>query len=380
MVKLVLISIFFYINLKASDIYSNLSLKNAYIDNHSLFSYAEGYLELEHETQYFDLNIIGRGYYGLTDKEYRDTWFERFLISRKLDNLSFSLGKQVLNWGESDYFRVVNILNPVDLRDYYLSYLNNPQSVTKSLWSLKLDYVGIENFGVNFIFIPDFEMDNLPDVYTGFSNKNIEYFKSLDTIKPDSLNLKDSSFALKLDTSLYDNDIALYYYHGWNSSPIQISKKEKKIFRRDMIGASISREINYFVIRAESALYLNDAIQTSNNYKKLNIVKSLIGIDWVNQDLSISTQYLNTHSEVENMHEISLYIEEKFYNNNLVLSNISLHNFTTGVGLDEFKFKYRYTENINFYLGYDVFWGDEGVLSNYSSQNRLFFNLEFFIN
>ena len=126
--------------------------------------------------------------------------------------------------------------------------------------------------------------------------------------------------------------------------------------------------------------------QVNYGISEKDSIKNLIATDWNDDSYSISLQVLSTHIpsysnniiEDENTIEGTFYIEKRISNNDLVFSNLILNNFSTNTGINEFKIKYRYTDNINLYFGYDSFWGNEGILSGYLDQNRVFGNIKYF--
>ena len=53
----------------------------------------------------------------------RELWLHELYWRDGIEAWSWTLGKQQLTWGEADYFRVVDVVNAQDLRDYLLSYI-----------------------------------------------------------------------------------------------------------------------------------------------------------------------------------------------------------------------------------------------------------------
>jgi hypothetical protein len=343
-------------------------------------------LEYKNILNDFKINIISRGYFDFDKSEYHDLWFDEFTISKDYENFSFLLGKHQVNWGESDYLRVVNVINPINLRDYYLSYIEDYKKANSSQWMLQSEYLG-DDWGSTFLVIPDFESTVFPHSKTGFYNSSLSSYESISEDKPNKFDVKDTSIALKINKEIDSYDFAFYGYYGWNHTPLIISSFKKESFRRKVLGISLSNTLGEFVIRTDNAIYLDEKLQQVNyGISEKDSIKNLIATDWNDDSYSISLQVLSTHIpsysnniiEDENTIEGTFYIEKRISNNDLVFSNLILNNFSTNTGINEFKIKYRYTDNINLYFGYDSFWGNEGILSGYLDQNRVFGNIKYF--
>jgi len=390
MVKSILIIQFLVVSLFA-DFFGEIGTRSDYLlsPQGSQNTYTKVYSRLQYKTEYemFELNFLGRGYLGAEETSYHNAWIDELTISKEYENYSFLFGKHQVNWGESDYYRLVNVINPIDLRDYFLSYLEDYKKANISLWMLQNQYIADE-WSITLLLIPDFEETGMPQTETGFSNQQIELYNSLKSNQPKDFKLKDSSIAAKIESSIGENDVALYSYYGWNHTPVVISAEKKKNFRRKMLGATLSRVLDNIVLRLETSVSLNDVLQTSSfEVKKADVSKSLVGIDWSKGNNTINIQFLHTYIydgyqaemlDDKNFTELSVYMEANIYNNNITFSNLLLHKFNTQVGMNEFKIKYRYTDELNIYLGYDSFWGDEEMLSGYNEQNRFSLNLKYF--
>ncbi len=351
------------------------------------FSRVYGTVQYQSDLEQIALNVSARGYYGLEHPEYKDGWFDEVTLSTDIGDGSFLIGKHQVNWGESDYFRVVNVINPIDLRDYYLSYIEDYKSAVKSLWMLQGQYFA-DTWSATLIAVPDFEPLGLPKAQSGFSNDVIDAIQSLASETPDDFSIESTGAALRLSTTIGDNDVAAYLYYGWNPEMIVMSPRYKKAFRRKMVGASITRSVDTFVLRAETAYYPDETLQLETfGETKSDVLKTLIATDWSRGNAMASLQLVNTcicasyTSETavdQNVYEGSLYAEISTDNNNITFSDLTLHNFNTGVGMNELKVKYRLTDVLNVFAGADLFWGDKGVLAGYEKQNRAFVNLKYF--
>ncbi len=386
-----LLVLFSTITLLYAETSGNIGIKSDYIykNNSNKHTFSTLYSKLQYQTDVkeYEFNILARGYYSPEYPEYKKAWIDELTLSKNYNNYSFLVGKHQVNWGESDYYRVVNVINPIDFRDYYLSYLEDYKNANLSLWMIKGQYFADE-WSSTLLIIPDFKETGLPQKETGFSNMQITGYEALPSKDPSTFTLQNSSVAMRVSSTIGESDVAAYAYYGWNHSPIVISSFQKQSFRRKMLGASLTKSVSDFVVRIETALYLNEVMQLKGyGGQKGDLIKTLVGLDWSSGNSTINVQLLNTYIynsyslnmvEEKNTNEASIYLEKMISNNNITFSNLLLNNFNTRVGLNELKLKYRYTDSLDFYIGCDTFWGKEGVLSGYTDQNRMFFNLKYF--
>ncbi|HIP11806.1 MAG TPA: hypothetical protein EYG73_03705 [Arcobacter sp.] len=372
----------------ASEFDIELGFRSDYVTKTEEIAQKKVYYTLEYTNilNDFKINIISRGYFDFDKSKYHDLWFDEFTISKDYENFSFLLGKHQVNWGESDYLRVVNVINPINLKDYYLSYIEDYKKANSSLWMFQSEYTG-NDWGSSLLIIPDFESTVFPHSQTGFYNESLSSYESIQENNPNKFDIKDISVALKINKEIDNYDFSVYSYYGWNHTSLITSSLKKESFRRKVLGVSLSNTIGEFVIRTDNAIYLDEKFQEINyGTSEKDSIKNLIATDWNDASHSISLQVLSTHIlsysnniiEDEDTIEGTFYIEKRINNNNIVFSNLLLNNFSTNTGINEFKVKYRYKDNINLYFGYDSFWGNEGILSGYSNQNRVFGYIKYF--
>lgn len=154
----------------------------------------------------------------------------------------FRIGKQVVQWGETDGLRLTNLINPVDLRrgpsDVRFESTIIPIWLLRAEYNRALDSTAIQNFGVQFIFDPamnwrgnelmtpgnDYQGPWSPNVeltlplppppfgpgstpvYVGSLNSNIE--------EPDNFDSDFFSYGLRLTAETHGANIALMGFVG----------------------------------------------------------------------------------------------------------------------------------------------------------------------
>lgn len=303
------------------------------------------------------------------------------------EQYALTLGTQQVTWGEADYYRVLDIVNPLDIRDYLLTYIDEFSLAKQSLAMANLELFGDE-WMQQWLWVWQFEETLLPPSKSHFTTEALELFhqieRELPTVRPETFSIKDSSFGIRLSKDFEWADIGLYGYYGWNSEPVVTT--EIRWFRRKMLGISASRAVGSWVLRADGSVWLDDAV----GFDGIDVIKhhrghALLGADYNEQDYSISFQaYQNwvidssaaTRGSLQvPKSELALsgYVDYRFLSDDLTLSLLVLHSMETQVGLTEIKAEYRVRDDFTVTALADLFWGsyDKGLLGGYSDQSRL---------
>jgi hypothetical protein len=89
----------------------------------------------------------------------KDTdWLREAYIDFYSDYLDIRIGKQQVVWGTADGVKILDIVNPIDMREFNLELTRGLDAdVRIPLWMLKLEYSPTVNGTLQFLFIPDFE-------------------------------------------------------------------------------------------------------------------------------------------------------------------------------------------------------------------------------
>lgn len=133
-------------------------------------------LEVEYRlTENIHLFTIFRGWYDSvydTEATFRKRKYNRKHLSRTKDTdwlregyidfysqyLDIRIGKQQVVWGTADGVKILDIVNPIDMREFNLELTRALDAdVRIPLWMLKLEYAPTVNGTLQFLFIPDFE-------------------------------------------------------------------------------------------------------------------------------------------------------------------------------------------------------------------------------
>ena len=201
-------------------------------------------------SEYFEINLY-EGNVKVSD----------FLI-KKLD---FTVGKQRIQWGTADKVNVVDVLNPIDFANFFTfdpdyAYERRPQTALNFEY-----YIGMTS-KFQLVWLFQHQVAPLPYGYTFFT-KNFQGIDELTIAKSWENNISDTNLGLRFSTTLWNIDVALYYYKGNAAIPalhnLTVGEKIKAGFLYpglQMIAADLSGELWGMGFWAEAAYFVPEKV------------------------------------------------------------------------------------------------------------------------
>lgn len=135
-------------------------------------------LQLPHEWKlraspyvWYDFAYLINGfsrYTGAVKDEYEWEWNfqDSYIEGPLLDDVDLKIGRQVVNWGNSDSVRVLDVLNPLDNREPARADI---EDLRRSVGMAKLDWYLGPHWTLTGIAIPEIRFDDLPPVGSDFN-------------------------------------------------------------------------------------------------------------------------------------------------------------------------------------------------------------------
>lgn len=164
----------------------------------------EDELEVEDEEDYRAYVDLREGFLDLT--------FEK---------VDLRLGKQQVVWGSTDGFRVTDVVNPLDLREFGLAEFLDSRI---PLWMGKIDYYLTTDFSLQALIIP--EMQFVEPAHAGseyaFGSPEIPQgvVPIINAVKEPDESFENTEYGLKF-TGYYGGwDLTLNYLYTWDDEPI----------------------------------------------------------------------------------------------------------------------------------------------------------------
>ncbi|MCP3751629.1 DUF1302 family protein [Pseudomonas sp. SBB6] len=324
---------------------------------------------------------------------------------------TLTLGKQQVVWGQADGVTVLDIVNPMNYREFILE---DPEEARIPLWMANV-VVPVGPFDMQVLWIPD-------QTYTDFPNYNEGEFaiRSRRLIPQASAGLaipvnrrkaerpdrpfKDSDIGLALTTSVESWDFSLNYMYHYNDAPFfetrlalenmsPVIVVRERYERTHTFGASASTSINDFVLRSELAHATHRSVidydPTSVNGRfRTNETSYVVGLDYYGVTESVlSAQFyqsiLGDHNDdlprdkVDNIMTF-LYRKDLMHQRDTFEAQW-LTNINDGDGLVRLEYASKFSKSFKGTIGLDIFHGDpNGLFGQFHDNDRLQLKLDYF--
>lgn len=212
------------------------------------------------------------------------------------DFMDAKLGRQILTWGTGDYL-FINDMFPKDYVSFFIG--RNDEYLKKPSDAIKLSFYP-DKINIDFVVIPYFTPN------THAKGDRVSFFDSFQggiagltsdrhLISP-SFQMSNNEYALRFYRNLGSNEIAFYYFRGFDKSPRSYKDEAARQLyyeRLDVYGASIRGPILGGIGNVEAG-YVNSREDSNGNNRLIanSMFKAMIGYskDFGN-DLKIGFQY-----------------------------------------------------------------------------------------
>lgn len=239
---------------------------------------------LEHDFVYSDnerFSIAAEDQYGSR------AIIEEAYVSGELGLSFWSFGYQKVVWGEADDLRIVDVINPLDFKSFILFDIDDYRVAVPML---KVDYEYDNGDTLNFITTIEQRSNEYPASGAEFGNN---YYPNSESSEWGKYEL-----GLRYNMFVHDTDISLYAFHGYQDDPVlNATANERPDYSYEkfsMIGTSLSKPIDAFVLRTELAYFDNYTVNDSAlQHKDVNKLEALVGLDYRYKDWTTTVQYTN---------------------------------------------------------------------------------------
>jgi len=94
----------------------------------------------------------------LMSRTKQNDWLRECYLDYYSDRLDIRIGKQQVVWGTADGVKILDIVNPIDYREFNLELTRALDADVKiPLWMMKMEYSPTVNGTLQFLLIPDYE-------------------------------------------------------------------------------------------------------------------------------------------------------------------------------------------------------------------------------
>jgi len=310
------------------------------------------------------------------------------------------LGEQQIIWGKTDGLRLLDIINPLDLREFILDDFLDSRI---GLVAARLNYYPDPDTEqeIEFVVIPDpestetapknsrwafhtttppagFRVQTLPDELLNWSIKNVEY---------------GAAWRNNIDGW----DVSLNYFYSWNGTPNAfrqlspgIITLQLKRLRMHTIGGSFSNAFGAWVVRGELTTNLQEGINANgstfaDSVQRKTTINAALGAEWTGHNWTISPQFFIRHIqnwnnqllEPQNSGFWTLRIATDFMHEKLKPEMLFLADWSAGGWLARPKIAYDWSDNITSNLNADIFGGSRGFLGQFNQNDRVGFDVTY---
>ena len=301
-----------------------------------------------------------------------------------LGNLDVRLGKQFVVWGVLEGVRITDEINPMDFRELILPDLLDYRI---PLWMAKLDYYRPEA-SYQFLWIPDIRFHK--PAPPGSEWELLQEVPG--TRYPQSFNYKNSEFAYKVNTNLWDTELAFSYFYTWDDFPVIFRHAlldqsiDPQFFptytRLSMYGATFVKQLSSYILKGELAYVTgkyfavanadenHDGWLDKNGEFKRDHLRWGLGMDfnWQGADISPSiVQWIIFNYDPAIIQDqfdtgINLFIRKEYPDSSTIFSLLAIYL----VNLEEVylkpKWTFRITDHFQIGTGLDMFFGRSSQL------------------
>ena len=285
------------------------------------------------------------------------------------------IGRQITAWGKADGIRIADILCPQNLASLGTSnYSESRLGIDAIKGTLSGTY-----FSADAYWIPFFRPSALP--FESWNPLRKALIPSsvgavpvvLGDISKPELNIANSSYAARVSFWFPAIDFSLYGYYGFDDSPNLSYAPDMptkitvtgKYYRYGMAGFDLAVPAGAFVIRAESAFFIERALQLGQTSfggcERKNELRALAGIDWNKNGWMLTAQYYGdvVFAYVDSLardayeHGATANLSKTLFSETLTLSCTGLVRWNDLDGFAGLKAKYSLTDEISLALAFD---------------------------
>lgn len=313
-------------------------------------------------------------------------------------NLSYRVGKQQTVWGQADGLRVLDLVNPLDFREFILPDFEDRRI---PLWTVNMEYA-LGNSFLQILWIPDQTYADIPDAGATFEFTSPLVIPArppigvpatiLPTNKPSRV-VRDSDIGARLSSFINGWDLSFNYLYHYEDTPVvrrRISPTGVTVStdyeRSHLIGGSFSNTFDKITIRGELGYatgrhFITRLASDSDGVVQTDELSFVLGLDYQpTSNTLLSTQLFQgivfdhvpgvIRDKAEG--QISVLARHTFWNDRATFDLLAIQSLNDGDGLIQTGFDYELTSNLVVTIGAATFYGsDDGLFGQFNESSRI---------
>lgn len=204
------------------------------------------------------------------------------------DSSRLRLGRQQITWGQGDYFRVLDVFNPLDLREFLLPYLDDFALGRVTREMAVFDHQG-ETLEQQWVVGVDRARTRLAPSGTPFAMTALPPLPVLDNEPAQAVDI-----GWRGRFQLGDTDLALHVFEGWHPDTFyQLTPSftlSASAERRRLLGLAFARPMGDWVLRGDLARGLREPVATLTGPETVRQTQALLGLDYSVNDWTWNLQ------------------------------------------------------------------------------------------
>ncbi|MDT8376114.1 MAG: DUF1302 family protein [Mariprofundaceae bacterium] len=318
------------------------------------------------------------------------------------DAYDLRIGQQQIVWGKTDGLRMLDIINPLDMREFILDdFLDSRIGLVAARLNY-YTYLGGSEHELEFVVIPDAKVAETapPGSRWGFALPAVPAGITPVIASGSKPNwaAKNSEYGAAWRSNLSGWDLSLNWFYGWKDTPSlqkQLTGTSMLITpvysRMHTVGGSFSNAFGAWVVRGELAANINEGLNATGvtavtSVTQQTTLNGAVGIDYTANNWTINPQFFTrlitgwsqTIAEDRLSGFFTLRIATDYMNEKLKPEVIALFDWADAGWMLRPKASYEFTDHVKATLGADLFGGKAiGFFGQFADNDRIYGEIEY---
>jgi len=316
------------------------------------------------------------------------------------DAFDFRLGQQQIVWGKTDGLRMLDVVNPLDMREFILDdFLDSRIGLVAARLNWYPDTEMEQE--LELLVIPDAQPAQAAPVGSRWALKTPAAptglrVQQLASEQP-NWSAKNTEVGIAWRANVSGWDVSTNYFYGWKDTPNALRNMlpgvlqvKLKHFRMHTVGGSFSNAFGAFVVRGEMAAHVREGINAqgttfADTVQRKTTLNAALAVEWSRYNWTISPQFFIRHIngwnrgllESKNSGFWTLRIATDFMHESIKPEMLLLADWSAGGWLARPKVSYEWNDHITTTFGADIFGGTHGFLGQFSHNDRVYLESEY---
>lgn len=354
-------------------------------------------LEGKHEWAHgWAVRALGRARFEdrLAPEARRELDLRELVVSKRASSYTLNLGRQQVVWGKADGLRLLDVVNPLDLREFLFDDYTDSRI---PLWMANAElFRGDQSFQL--LVIPDLGFDR-PAPPGG------EFFAAPELLaQPLPLRFerlrrpadrpRNWEYGARWATLLGPLELTVNAFYGWNNQPqndLRLTAEGLAVVpravRSRLLGASGDLPIGPTVLRFEATFTADDRLPIATpdglgGFVRQRVWRHVLGLDWIHRNWLISPQWFEERvldpdprlAGGRRRTFLTLLVRRTFHQDRLTVQLFSVAGLEHGDRWIEPRLAYQFFGRLELAVGGDLLGGDAaGIFGRFSRRDRVTF-------